>query len=107
VVTRRDVVQATKGSGWATDGLVAVGLFVAGGLFLGGVSQVLGDMLSAPDIAQPIEPLWPLVNEPISLDVLYYSSVWWNLGLLVVAVLAHLAMASRYGLSFDRTRREL
>lgn len=31
LITGRAVVQATKGSGWAMDGLVAAGLFVAGG----------------------------------------------------------------------------
>lgn len=75
--------------------------FVMGSLFLGGLSHILGDMLSAPDIAQPVEPLWPLLNKPISLDVIYYSSTWWNLGLLLVAILAYLAMAAYYGVSIE------
>lgn len=67
--------------------------FVVGGLLLGGLSHLFADTLSAPDIAQPIEPLWPVFDQPISVDVIYYSSIWWNLGLLVVAVLIHLALA--------------
>lgn len=65
-------------------------LFATAATAAGGVSHVFADMLSAPDIAQPIEPLWPLVTEPISFDVIYYSSLRWNLGLLVAAVTAHL-----------------
>lgn len=67
-----------------------VSLFVIGGLLLGGFSHLFADMLSAPDVAPPIKPLWPLVSEPISLDVIYYSSVWWNLGLMIVATVTHL-----------------
>lgn len=69
-----------------------VTLFVTGGLLVGGVSHILADMLSAPDIAQPIEPLWPFFDKPISVDVIYYSSIWWNLGLLLVALALHLAL---------------
>lgn len=71
--------------------------FVIGGLLLGGLSHLFADMLSAPDIAQPIEPLWPVFDKPISIDVIYYSSIWWNLGLLVAAVLVHLGLAVHRG----------
>lgn len=67
--------------------------FVIGGLLLGGLSHVFADMLSAPDAAQPVEPLWPVFNKPISVDVIYYSSIWWNLGLLVAAAIVHLGLA--------------
>ncbi|WP_123538976.1 metal-dependent hydrolase [Halosimplex salinum] len=77
--------------------------FVTGGLLLGGLSHVFADMLSAPDIADPIEPLWPFVNQPISFDVIYYSSIWWNLGLLVLAVVLHLALAGRRGIRLATT----
>ena len=68
-------------------------LFVTGGLLLGGLSHLFVDMLSAPDIAPPIEPLWPFLDKPISVDLIYYSSIWWNLGLLAVAVAVHLLLA--------------
>jgi len=75
-----------------------VGEFVTAGLLVGGLSHVFADMLSAPDIADPIEPLWPFVDHAISFDVIYYSSIWWNLGLLVVAGALHLAIAERHGI---------
>lgn len=71
--------------------------FVIGGLLLGGLSHLFADILSAPDIAQPTEPLWPLFDKPIAIDVIYYSSIWWNLGLLVVALLVHLGLAVHIG----------
>lgn len=67
--------------------------FTTGAVLLGGLSHLFADMLSAPDIATPIEPFWPIVNKPWSLDVIYYNSPWWNIGLLTVAVLLHIAIA--------------
>lgn len=68
--------------------------FVAGAFLLGGYSHLFADMLSAPDIAPPIEPFWPFFDKPWSVDVAYYNSRWWNLGLLVVATALHFALAS-------------
>lgn len=65
--------------------------FVTGGLLLGGLSHVFADMLSAPDVAQPVEPLWPFLDKPFSLDVIYYSAPTWNLGLLLFALALHVA----------------
>ncbi|PSP76884.1 metal-dependent hydrolase [Halobacteriales archaeon QS_1_68_20] len=67
--------------------------FVTGGLVLGGLSHVFADMLSAPDISEPVEPMWPFFDKPISVDVIYYTSPWWNGGLLVVALALHLVLA--------------
>lgn len=67
-------------------------LFVTGGLLLGGFSHLFADVLSSPDIAQPVEPLWPFLDKPISVDVIHYSSIWWNLGLLLVAIAIHLVL---------------
>lgn len=72
----------------------AIYLFVTGGLLLGGLTHIFADMLSSPDVAQPVEPLWPFLNKPISLDVIYFSSVWWNVGLLALAVVLHLVLFS-------------
>jgi len=55
--------------------------------FLGGLSHLFADMLSAPDISTPIEPLWPLVQQPVGLDVIYYEDPLYN-GVFFVAMLA-------------------
>ena len=72
---------------------VSLFVFTVAGLFVGGSSHLFADMLSAPDIAPPVEPFWPFFDKPWSVDVLWYNSVWWNLGLLSVAVVLHLALA--------------
>jgi membrane-bound metal-dependent hydrolase YbcI (DUF457 family) len=66
--------------------------FTIGALLLGGLSHLFGDMLSAPDISQPIEPFWPFLNQPITLDVIYYTSNLWNYGLLVAGLLVNLGL---------------
>lgn len=71
----------------------ALFVFIAGGFTLGGFSHIFADMLSAPDISTPIEPLWPLIDKPWSIDVIWYANPWWNEGLLIVAVLLHIAAA--------------
>ncbi|PSP82483.1 hypothetical protein BRC83_09290 [Halobacteriales archaeon QS_1_68_17] len=68
-------------------------VFAFGAFLLGGLSHLFADMLSAPDIAQPIEPFWPFLTKPWSVDLLWYNSPWWNAGLLAVAVLLHVAVA--------------
>lgn len=67
--------------------------FTTGAVLLGGLSHLFADMLSAPDIATPIEPFWPIMDKPWSIDVIFYNSPWWNIGLLTVAVLLHSAIA--------------
>ena len=67
-----------------------VHVFVTGGLLVGGLSHIFADMLSAPDISQPVEPLWPFLNVPISFDLIYYTAPAWNAGLLLVALALHL-----------------
>jgi membrane-bound metal-dependent hydrolase YbcI (DUF457 family) len=79
--------------------------FVTGAFLLGGYSHLFGDVLSAPDIAQPIEPLWPLVDKPWSVDVIWYSSPWWNSGLLLVALSIHLVLGYLSIRSFPRSHR--
>lgn len=68
-----------------------IALFAAGGLVLGGVSHLFGDML-AGDRYEPIEPLWPLVQEPIEFPVAHYTSPWLNGGLLAVVLALHLGV---------------
>lgn len=67
--------------------------FLCGGLFVGGCSHLFADMLSAPDIAGPIQPFWPLFQKPWAVDVAWYNDPWWNAGLLAAAVVLNLALA--------------
>ena len=62
-------------------------------LLAGGLSHVFADMLSAPDISTPIEPLWPLVDGSWGIDILWYNAWWINFGFLVVMVVAHVVAA--------------
>ena len=57
------------------------------GIWIAGLSHLFADMLSAPDIAPPIEPLWPIVNGPvIQIDVVWYTSFWVNWGLFIAGI---------------------
>ncbi|MFC6835123.1 metal-dependent hydrolase [Halomarina ordinaria] len=79
--------------------------FVAGGLFVGGVSHLFADVLSSPDVALPIRALWPLSDAPLSVDLIYYDASLWNAGLFAVAVALHLAVGYYRGLGTLRTPR--
>lgn len=71
--------------------------FAAAATVLGGLSHLFADVLSAPDVASPIEPFWPFVDGSPSIDVIWYNSPWWNVGLLIVAVVLHLGLAYATG----------
>ncbi|WP_415381256.1 metal-dependent hydrolase [Halosimplex sp. TS25] len=68
-------------------------LFATAAFAVGGLSHVFADMLSAPDISTPIEPLWPFVDGSWGIDVLYYDNPWWNVGFLSLMVVVHLVVA--------------
>ncbi|QSW99724.1 metal-dependent hydrolase [Haloterrigena alkaliphila] len=68
-------------------------VFATAGLLTGGVSHLFADILSAPDIAPPIKPFWPVYSDPVIVDVIYYDSPVWNFGLLAVAIGLHLVLA--------------
>lgn len=82
---------AREEEGWLAEREVYA--FVTGGFILGGLSHLAADVLSAPDGSEPIEPLWPVVETAIGLDVVYYADPKWNLGLLSVAVALHAVLA--------------
>ncbi|MDS0284599.1 metal-dependent hydrolase [Haloarcula onubensis] len=69
-------------------------VFVTAALLFGGYSHLFADMLSAPDIAPPVNPFWPFFDKPWSVDVIWYNSRMWNAGLLVVAVVLHVLAAT-------------
>ena len=68
-------------------------VFATAGMIVGGVSHVFADVLSAPDIAAPLAPFWPIYREHVIVDVIYYDSPLWNDGLIAVAVAIHLVLA--------------
>jgi inner membrane protein len=76
------------GSDWfsnrAADNAVELGVIAIG---VAGLSHLFADMLSAPDVAQAIEPLWPVYSNSIVLvDLFYYTSVWATWGLLILGL---------------------
>lgn len=67
-------------------------VFATAGLLTGGISHLFADVLSAPDVAAPLSPFWPVYREPVIVDVIYYDSPLWNFGLLAVAVALHFVL---------------
>lgn len=47
-------------------------------VFVPATAHVFADMLSAPDIAQAVEPFWPVYKRSVGIDVVYYNSTFWN-----------------------------
>ena len=70
----------------ATDRAYQFGFVI---VFVAALSHLFADMLSAPDIAPPIEPLWPLVNgQIVTVDLVWYTSplATWGFFLVGLAV---------------------
>ena len=80
-------------------------VFATAGLVLGGTSHIFADLLSAPDIAAPLEPFWPLYAKPVIIDVIYYNSPVWNFGLLAVAIALHVLLAWHERVPFENRYR--
>ncbi|KTG10133.1 hypothetical protein AUR64_11090 [Haloprofundus marisrubri] len=74
------------------DALDRPSVFAGLAVFVGGAAHVFGDILSAPDISQPIEPLWPFVQGSVGIDVVYYNSNPVNFGLLAAGVLLNVVL---------------
>jgi len=89
---------------WPRDdvGERAMFKFATIGLLTGAMSHLFADLLSSPDIAQPLEPLWPLYAKPIIVDVIYYDSPVWNFGLLGFAIVVQYTLY-RYNPQSRRT----
>ncbi|ELZ22286.1 N-acetyltransferase GCN5 [Halosimplex carlsbadense 2-9-1] len=68
-------------------------VFATAAVLVGGLSHVFADMLSAPDISTPIEPLWPVVDGSWGLDLIWYNNPLWNVVFLAVMLLAHGVLA--------------
>lgn len=67
--------------------------FGAFAVWTAGLAHVFADMLSAPDIAEAVEPLWPLYPQSIGIDLVWYNNPWFNWGLFVAGVLVNAGLA--------------
>jgi len=61
-------------------------------VWIPGLAHVFADMLSAPDIADSIEPLWPIYGGSIGVDLVWYNNPVVNWGLLVAGVLVNVGL---------------
>lgn len=80
-------------------------VFATAGFLTGSTSHLVADILSAPDIAPPLKPLWPLYAKPIVVDVIYYDSPTWNFGLLAVALAVHYGLYRHERYPFETAYR--
>lgn len=64
-------------------------------VLVAGSAHVFADVLSAPDIADAIEPFWPVYPHRPGIDVLYYDDPFWNAAFLVAGVAVNVALWQR------------
>lgn len=84
LVLRRVLADTEWLSERAAARVVSLG---AATVFVTGLSHLFADVLSAPDVSTPVEPLWPLVSgRLLSIDVLWYQSFWATWALLLLGV---------------------
>ncbi|WP_224447022.1 metal-dependent hydrolase [Haloprofundus salilacus] len=74
------------------DALDAPATFAGLAVLVAAASHLVGDILSAPDISQPIEPFWPVFEQSLGLDLVYYDSNPVNFGLLAAGVLLNVGL---------------
>ncbi|AHG04053.1 metal-dependent hydrolase [Halobacterium sp. DL1] len=61
-------------------------------VWVAGLAHIFADMLSAPDIAEATEPFWPLYQQSLGIDIVWYNNPWFNWGLLVAGVVLNVAL---------------
>lgn len=61
-------------------------------VWIPGLAHVFADMLSAPDIADSIEPLWPIYRGSIGVGLVWYNDPVVNWGLLVAGVVVNVGL---------------
>lgn len=87
-VLARTLVPWLTNTGYVSaDALDDASSLTIGVALLSGYSHLFADVLSAPDVSQPIEPFWPLYTQPVSIDVFYYTGFWATWGLLALGLL--------------------
>jgi hypothetical protein len=95
VVAARTILPALRSRGYLSENSPAVRRpvgFATTALFVASAAHLFGDILSAPDISQPIEPLWPLVQGSVGIDVVYYDSNPVNYGLFLAGILLNVGL---------------
>lgn len=61
-------------------------------VWVAGLSHIFADMLSAPDIAEAIEPLWPIYQQSLGIDLVWYNATWFNWGAFIVGLLINVGL---------------
>ena len=69
--------------------------FAALALFTGMVAHLFADVLTSPDIAPPVKPLWPALKARLVLDAAFVKSNLWNLGTLALGIVVQASLAVR------------
>jgi membrane-bound metal-dependent hydrolase YbcI (DUF457 family) len=73
----------------------AVYAFVTVALFTGMLAHMAGDVLTSPDVAPPIKPLYPIVESRFVLDAAFVKSNLWNLGPLALGIVVQTGLGLR------------
>jgi MFS family permease len=85
--------RALGGSDWfspeAEDRAVSVGFLM---VWIAGLAHIFADILSAPDIAEAIEPFWPLYQQSVGIDLVWYNNPMFNWGLFIVGIGLNVAL---------------
>lgn len=85
--------KALGGTDWfskqAADNAVRFGFLM---VFVAGVAHVFADMLSAPDIADSVEPLWPIYQQSFGIDVIWYNDPVANWALFLGGLALNVAL---------------
>ena len=55
-------------------------------VWIAGLSHIFADILSAPDVSEAIEPLWPLYQQSLGIDLVWYNNSWFNWGLFLLGL---------------------
>ncbi len=61
-------------------------------VWIAGLAHIFADMLSAPDIAEAVEPFWPLYQQSLGIDIVWYNNPWFNWGLLAADILVNVGL---------------
>ncbi|MFC6939522.1 metal-dependent hydrolase [Salinirubellus sp. GCM10025818] len=85
--------EALSGSDWLSpqaEGNIYGFGFLA--VWIPGLAHVFADMLSAPDIAEAVEPFWPIYQQSLGIDIVWYNNPWFNWGLFVAGILLNVGI---------------
>lgn len=73
-------------------------------ILVAATSHVFADMLSAPDISEAVEPLWPVVQGSVGIDVVWYNNPYVNWGLFLGGLVLNVAFWAWVRRSDTRSR---